>query len=139
VQSSRILTIDLLIKRLDFKSSVSLLVITVAGFYTKFYTGPATGWVRNSLGGALYEIFWCILAAIFFRKTNPWKIAATVFIITSVLECLQLWHPPFLEFIRGYFIGRTLIGTTFAWSDFFYYILGSGIGWLWIKILRKEG
>lgn len=115
----------------------SLLIIVPIGFYSKFYTGPAATWVNNSLSGMFYEIFWCILVFLFLDKVKPWKIATFVLIITCFLEFLQLWRHPFLELLRRDFIGRTILGNYFAWSDFSYYFLGCGIGWLWIRGLQK--
>ena len=117
---------------------ISILIIVPPGLYSKFYSGQAARWVNDSLGGVLYVIFWCLLAFLFLSNTKPWKIAATVFIITCFLEFLQLWHPTFLEFLRSNFIGRTILGTTFTWSDFPYYLVGCGIGWLWMKSLQKH-
>jgi hypothetical protein len=115
---------------------VSLLIVVPLGFYTKFYAGPAANWVNNSLAGTFYEIFWCLLISLFLDKGRPWAIAAGVLVVTCGLEFLQLWHPPALTFVRSYFIGRAVLGTSFAWSDFPYYFLGCGIGWLWMRWLR---
>ncbi|MDM8548667.1 DUF2809 domain-containing protein [Desulfobacterales bacterium HSG2] len=116
---------------------ISLLFIVPVGFYSKFYAGPAAHWVNNSLGGLFYEIFWCLLAFLIFED-KPGIIAISVLIVTCCLEFLQLWHPPFLEFLRSYFIGATILGSTFTWLDFPYYFAGCGIGWLWMKILSIE-
>lgn len=115
---------------------ISILIIVPLGFYAKFYRGPAAFWVNNSLGGLFYEIFWCLALFLFLPQVKPWKIAAGVFVVTCLLECLQLWHPPFLEAVRSVFIGRALIGTDFTWSDFMYYLAGCGIGWLWMRLLQ---
>ena len=117
---------------------ISILIIVPPGLYSKFYSSQATNWVNNSLGGVLYVIFWCLFAFLFLSNTKPWKIATAVFAITCFLEFLQLWHPSFLEFLRSNFIGRTILGTSFTWSDFPYYIVGCGIGWLWMKSLQKH-
>jgi Protein of unknown function (DUF2809) len=116
---------------------ILLLIITPLGFYTKFYSGPAAAWVNNSLGGVFYEIFWCLLVFLFFVNVKALVVATSVFIVTSFLEVLQLWHPEFLEFIRSYFIGRTLLGTSFNIYDFIYYFIGSGIGYLILTRLQK--
>jgi hypothetical protein len=50
---------------------------------------------------------------------------------------MQLWHPLFLAYLRGYFIGRTVLGTTFARPDFPYYFMGSAAGWYWLKALQR--
>ncbi len=110
-----------------------LSVITVLGFVSKFYRGPGAWWFNNYAGGLLYEIFWCLIGTFFFPRVKPFWIVLWVFGITCSLEFLQLWHPPFLEAIRSTFIGQTLIGTTFSGWDFLYYLIGCGIGWLWLK------
>ncbi len=115
------------------RTILSILIIIPIGFASKFYRGPAAAWVNDSLGGVFYVIFWCLVGYLFFPKSKPWKIAAIVLTITCLLECLQLWHPPFLEWLRSYFIGATILGTSFVWSDFPYYFLGSAIGWLWLR------
>lgn len=117
---------------------ISMLIIVSVGLYSKSYSGQAARWVNDSLGGVLYVIFWCLFAFLFLSNTNPWKIATAVFVITCFLEFLQLWHPTFLEILRSNFVGRTILGTTFTWSDFPYYVMGSGIGWLWMKRLQKS-
>ncbi len=116
---------------------IFLLFIIPLGFYTKFYSGPAHVWVNNSLGGLLYEIFWCLVVFFIFPKANPIKIALWVFSITCTLEFLQLWHPPFLEFLRGNFIGRTILGNSFNWGDFPYYFVGSLGGYFVLVLIKK--
>ena len=116
---------------------LSILVITSLGFASKFYTGSYAKWFNNSLGGFLYEVFWCLVLSFILIKAKPWKIALSVFIITCILELLQLLHPVLLEIIRSSFIGRTIIGTTFVPSDFIYYILGSLTGWIILNKIRK--
>ncbi len=117
---------------------ISILIIVPLGIYSKFYSGQAARWVNDSLGGVLYVIFWCLFAFLFLSNIKPWKITAVVFAVTCFLEFLQLWHPPLLEFLRSNFMGRTILGTTFTWSDFPYYLMGCGIGWLWMKSLQKH-
>lgn len=116
---------------------LALIVIIPVGFLTKFYTGPAQVWVNNSLGGLFYEIFWCLTFAFIFHNCKPMKIAFWVFFTTSVLEFLQLWHPPFLELFRSNFIGRTILGSSFNWHDFPYYILGSALGYAILSLIKS--
>jgi len=120
------------------KVLISLLVLTPLGFASKLYPGPGAWWFNNCAGGMFYEIFWCLVAVFIWSRTSGLWIASWVFIITSMLEFCQLWHPPVLEVIRGTFIGRTLIGTSFSLWDFPYYIIGCGIGLLWIWMLRRS-
>jgi hypothetical protein len=116
---------------------LSLVVIIPIGLLTKFYTGPGQTWVNDSLGGLFYEIFWCLVFGFIFIKSQPLQIAVWVLIITCLLEILQLWHPAFLEFFRDYFIGRTILGNSFNWLDFPYYIVGSVLGFFWLLAIDK--
>lgn len=116
---------------------ISILVITPLGFLCKLYSGSGAKWFNDSFGGLLYEIFWCLVIFLILPRLKPVNIAAGVFVVTCILEIMQLWHPPFLEVIRSDFIGRTIIGTSFAWSDFIYYVLGSTFGWLCLEKIKK--
>lgn len=120
------------------KTLIFLLIIIPTGFATKFYSGPAASWVNDSLGGLFYEMFWCLLTFLFFQNAKPLVIPASVFFVTCGLEFNQLWHPEFLEVIRNNFIGRTILGTSFNWSDFIYYFIGSGVGYLLLIHLQKS-
>ncbi|MBN2011380.1 DUF2809 domain-containing protein [candidate division KSB1 bacterium] len=116
---------------------ISILIIVPVGFYSKFYNGPAQDWVNNSLGGVFYEIFWCLVLYLVAPKLQPRLNALIIFLVTCVLEIMQLWHPLFLETIRATFIGATVLGSSFTWTDFPYYIIGSLLGWLWLHQLIR--
>ena len=118
------------------RTLISLLIVVPLGFYCKFYAGPAAHWVNDSVSGVWYEIFWCLLVFFFIPEGKAWLMAIVVLLMTCALEFLQLWHPPLLEYLRSSFIGRTVLGTSFAWSDFPYYVLGCWIGWLWMRWLQ---
>jgi hypothetical protein len=105
-----------------------LAVLVPTGLATKAYSGPFETWVRDSLGGVLYEMFWIGCIAFVRPGRNIRVASAAVFAATAVLETAQLWHPAFLECVRRSFWGRTLIGTSFAWSDFPNYAAGCLIG-----------
>ena len=109
---------------------ILLSAVIPLGFASKFYSGPGSFWFNNYCGGILYEIFWCLAVVFVFPTSSEFWIALWVFLITSLLEFTQLWHPHFLEVIRSTFIGRTLIGSSFVWMDFPYYIIGCFIGWI---------
>ena len=102
-----------------------LAVVTPLGLLTKFYSGPGSSWVSSQAGGFLYVVFWVFVALALFPRMSQWSVSLAVAIATSVLEFVQLWHPPFLERIRSSFLGHAVLGSTFAWSDFPYYAAGA--------------
>jgi hypothetical protein len=115
---------------------LAIVLIVPLGLYTKIYNGPAFNWVNNSLGGVLYVIFWSLLFSLLAARSKSWKIVGLVFLSTSAIEFLQLWHPPFLETIRSTFIGATLFGNSFSWMDMVHYIIGALASLGLLKILR---
>ena len=117
---------------------VLLIIIIPIGFYSKLYTGLGNEWVNNKLGGVFYEIFWCLVLYIIFPKVKPFKIGIWVFLITCILEFAQLLNNGFLEIIRSNFIGQTIFGNSFTWTDFPYYFIGSVLGYLILKKLEKH-
>ena len=119
------------------RALASILVVTPLGLYTKFYDGIGAEWVNSSLGGVFYEIFWCLVVFIAFDAAGPAIVAGFVFLATSFLEVLQLWHPPVLEWVRSTFLGAAMFGTSFDAWDFLYYSIGCGIGWGWLALLRR--
>lgn len=55
---------------------ISILIIVPVGFYSKFYSGLAQDWVRDSLGGVFYVMFWCLVMFLFFPALKNGMIAA---------------------------------------------------------------
>jgi hypothetical protein len=71
---------------------------------------------------------WCL--ALFFiwpGRKNIVRIPIIVFILTCVLEFLQLWNPGFLFRIRSTLLGMAILGTDFVWLQFPFYILGTAV------------
>lgn len=117
---------------------VGLAILVPLGFGLKFYPGPGRAWFNNSLGGTAYVIFWCLACFVAWprrRAVNP--IVIGVFAVTCLLEALQPVSNPVLDRIRDTFLGRALIGTTFVWSDYVYYVLGAVLGRLWLGALCR--
>ena len=117
---------------------LSFAILIPLGFYTKRYQSATAPWIGASLGGALYEIFWCLLAGLLLPRATSRAIALWVLAITCGLEFLQLWHPPALESARATFLGAAILGASFDWGDFPYYFLGSALGWLWLEGIRRS-
>jgi hypothetical protein len=111
------------------RSLALLVVVTPLGFFTKFYCGPGASWVADNAGGLLYVVFWIAVVLALSPRLPPAAVAAGVLIATCALEFAQLWHPTFLERIRATFLGHALIGSTFAWSDFPWYVAGALVGY----------
>lgn len=114
------------------------IVITILGFASKFYTGPYRHFFNDKLAGMFYVIFWTLLAAFFVSLKRTSLIVTVVFLVTCGLEWTQHYSNPVLEMIRSTFIGRSIIGSTFSWYDYPFYLAGAIISWLLLqRVYRK--
>jgi len=110
----------------------SLVLVAMLGIFTKLYAGPGQNWINHYAGGIFYEIFFCLLLHLVFQKIPPRKIALSVFTATCLIEFLQLYHPPWIQYVRSFWLGKAILGTTFNPWDFFHYLLGCFLGFVWI-------
>ena len=116
---------------------ICLVFTVILGWATKFYEGRFSEWLNNSFSSIFYEAFWILLVIFIWPQLYPGWVAFWVFIVTSFLEFLQLWKPPFLQAIRATLIGRLLLGNTFVWWDFLYYILGCTLTWMLLRHFKS--
>ena len=117
---------------------LALAIVTPLGFAAKWYAGPGRSWLNNWAASIIYELFFMLLVFLIIpRKKAVAPIALGVCAATIALEFLQLWHPAPLTAIRGTFLGRALLGTTFAASDLPIYPVGCLLGWFLLRRLSQ--
>ncbi|MFZ4677947.1 MAG: DUF2809 domain-containing protein [Nodosilinea sp.] len=109
--------------------------ITLLGTLGKFYPGPGRSWLNNSFGGVPYVILFMALVALIWPRLAQGWVALGVLVATCLLEVLQLWQPAWLQAVRATLPGRLVLGSTFSLSDFWYYLIGAGLGWLGLRWL----
>lgn len=121
--------------RIAFAAAV--VIITPIGFATKFYHGFGEEWVHLYAGDILYPMFWYFVVMAIVPRLNPFLLAGLNLTFDVLGEFSQLISTPFLESIRGNFIGRTLIGTGFDANDFIYYVMGNILAvLLYFKLMK---
>ncbi len=104
--------------------------VAAAGFWAKFGAfGRFTPWVHAHLAGTFYVMFWILLVYAAAPTERIWLQAALVTAGVCALECLQAVRGvPGLDALRRTFWGGILLGRTFDWLDFPYYLLGGAAG-----------
>ncbi len=115
----------------------NLLAIVPLGYIVRF--GHSLPEYFHDAGGSIaYEIFWILLVLFIYPLANLRLTAIWVCLGTCGIEFLQLYQSPWLQSIRATLPGRLILGTSFAWSDFPAYFVGSYLGWLWIRWIVKS-
>ena len=119
-------------------TAIFILILVPLGILVKEYHGPARHFLSDKLAGSLYIMFWSLVFYFFFYRMNVKYSVAIVFAVTCLLEFLQRVTTPFLENIRSSYPGRALIGSSFSWSDFIFYGLGSILAYLIIDAINRS-
>ena len=117
------------------RHTLAALLIGAVAFWLRFSAPIGPEW-RDRSGGVAYVVFWIFVVACLAPPMKPWRATIIVVLITCGLEFAQLWHPAWLESIRGTFLGRSILGTTFGWSDFPPYFAGGVLGWMLLSGLE---
>ncbi len=128
-------------RRVRVYTLAALLVVTVLAFATKFYPGPGHSWVNHwGPASVAYETFFMLLVFLAVpRRPAITPITVGVCATTCLLEFLQLWQPPWLQAVRGTFLGKALLGNAFSWWDLPAYPIGCLIGWFLLHWLASAG
>jgi len=104
----------------------------------RYYDGWGRYWVRYYFSGAVYVIIWSLLFFLFWpSRRNVIRIPIAVFTATCILEFLQLWRLDFLQAFRSTLAGAALMGTTFVWLQFPFYVLGAIVSIIMLRLLIK--
>lgn len=123
-------TLQVVIVRYRILSLIGMCSSAAVGLLLKYYQGPGQDWI-NDWGPAsvAYEFFFVFVG--FYcvpRREKIYIIAIIVCLGTCVLEFAQLWQALWLEAIRSTWLGKLLLGTSFAWWDFPAYLVGCCLG-----------
>jgi Protein of unknown function (DUF2809) len=117
---------------------VNILAIVPLGYIVRF-SHILPEYIHDVGGSIAYEIFWILLWLSIQPLANRRLTAIWVCLGTCAIEFLQLYQPSWLQAVRATLPGRLVLGTTFAWSDFPAYAIGSYLGWLWVSLLDRLG
>ena len=122
------------------KILICLLIITPVGFLIwRYYRGTPDNWARFYSPDVLYVIFWSLIFFFFWpSRANIVRIPVIVFLMTCILEFLQLWRPAYLESFRATLVGAALLGRSFSWVQFPFYVLGLSVSILILVILSNN-
>jgi Protein of unknown function (DUF2809) len=116
---------------------VNILAIVPLGYAVRF-SHILPEYFHDAGGSIAYQIFWILFVLFVYPRADLRWTAIWVCVGSCAIELLQLYQPPWLQSIRSTFLGRLVLGTTFLWSDFPAYFVGSYVGWLWVRWLRKR-
>ncbi|MDF1836794.1 MAG: DUF2809 domain-containing protein [Planctomycetota bacterium] len=115
----------------------SLMLVLALGIASQAANGTGWNWVARQLGGAFYVLAGVFLVLFLWPRCRTVWVCLGVLLATVLVEFAQLWHPGWLQALRGTRPGGLLLGSTFHWADFPYYFLGCGVGLVWTRWIAQ--
>jgi Protein of unknown function (DUF2809) len=89
------------------------------------------------------DFLWAMLIffglALALRKVGTLGVVMLALSFTYVIEVTQLFHPPWLEYLRTIKLCALVIGYDFSWTDLVAYTLGIGTGGFMEWVILRRG
>ncbi|HET6382377.1 MAG TPA: DUF2809 domain-containing protein [Armatimonadota bacterium] len=105
-----------------------LVGVILLGLGSRRYSYLLPHLLKKNAGDALWALAVFLVLAILLPRPGAIQLAAMAFAISIFDEFSQLYHTPWLDGIRGTFVGHLFLGSGFSWSDIGCYAVGSAIG-----------
>lgn len=106
----------------------ALLLVIPAGLATRRYGEHLPVAVAEYGGDTLWALAAFLMLGLLFARWGRTRLAAAAFAVSCAVELSQLARPPWLEALRGTWLGGRLLGYGFLWSDLVCYGVGIAIG-----------
>lgn len=89
-------------------------------------------------GDALWTLMIFLGLGFLFPRLGTFTIAVATLLFAFCIEILQLYQAPWINSCRETFIGASILGFGFLWSDFVCYTTGVAVGALGETIIFKK-
>ena len=110
-------------------TQVPLLIVVVAlGLGSRVYREQLPEFIALYAGDTLWATAVVVALGLVRRRASTASLATAACAISLAVECSQLAHPPWLEWLRRQPGVALLIGYDFVWSDLACYAAGVLIG-----------
>ena len=103
-----------------------LAVVLCAGYASRRYAHYLPPLIRKRTGDALWACAVFVLMAIIRPRWSTLALTLTALLISYSVEFSQIYHRPWIDYLRSYAIGKLILGTTFFWWDQVAYTIGIG-------------
>jgi hypothetical protein len=115
-------------------------MVLLIGFGVPARIVPAQlpSWYVLYFGDYLWAMLLFFLFALTLRNMGTFKVAIITLSFTYIIEISQLFHPQWLDDLRGVWVLALLLGHDFLWSDIVAYTLGISTGALVESLLLRR-
>jgi hypothetical protein len=103
-----------------------LALVLCAGYASRRYAHYLPMLIRKRTGDALWACAVFSILTLIRPRWSTLAITITALLLSYSVEFSQIYHAPWIDHLRSYRIGSTILGSTFFWWDQVAYTIGIG-------------
>ena len=105
-----------------------MVVITALGLPARIIQDQLPSWYVQYFGDYLWAMLLFFGFALILQNMSTFKVAIATLLFTYSIEISELFHPPWLDYLRSIKLFALVLGYTFLWTDIVAYTLGISTG-----------
>ncbi len=111
------------------RAVIALALVIAAGLGVRSHlTHGWPGLLTKAAGDALWTTAVYMLLRVCFPRLPTARLATIALAISTLVEFTQLYHAPWIESVRGTWLGGIALGHGFHFTDLVWYALGTLLG-----------
>ena len=94
------------------------------GLASRRYAAFLPEFIATYAGDTLWAVIAFLIFGILFPRWSTARVATAALVLSYADEISQLYHAPWLDKVRGIWLGGLILGFGFLWSDIVCYTVG---------------
>jgi hypothetical protein len=103
-------------------------VVVALGLASRRFPGLFPSVLGKYPGDALWTIMVFAALGVLLPRMTTLRLATLALVISFAVEFSQLYQAPWINSIRGTFLGHLVLGSGFGWGDLLAYTVGAALG-----------
>lgn len=120
-----------------FLYAAMIVVVISLGLYTRKMAFALPTVINIYAGDALWALMIFLIFGFMLKTKKTIYIALLGLLFCYLIECSQLYHADWIDYVRRTTLGGLILGYGFLWSDLLAYLLGIGLGVCLELVSRK--
>jgi Protein of unknown function (DUF2809) len=103
-------------------------VVVLLALATRRYAAFLPEFIATYAGDTLWAVMAFLVFGFVFPRWSTARVAAAALLLSYADEVSQLYHAPWIDSVRGTWLGGLVLGFGFLWSDILCYTIGVMLG-----------
>ena len=98
------------------------------GLASRRYAAFLPEFIATYAGDTLWAVMAFLIFGVLFPRWSTARVATAALVLSYADEISQLYHAPWIDKVRGIWLGGLILGFGFLWSDILCYTIGVMLG-----------